>query len=190
MSTKVGDTRLLQLHYTIQFSSNKVTMFGRMPYILFHMPYGKNYHIRLDPDMQWMMQHLNEFDDGTKTWHSATSRDAPPFDISEVTFESWHFTCNNPQSQCQFNSSHQSTGGDGSSDFMEKAKQAARDYMITTQVLTTAPTQIQRDPFASGDSFIPLQGGGNEVQISSSPPVNSQYWTSRQNLQEGKDFID
>lgn len=186
MSTKVGDTRLLQLHYTIQFSSNKVTMFGRMPYILFHMPYSKNYHIRLDPDMEWMMNHLNAFDDDVANkWDSATSKGNAPFDVSEVTFECWHFTCNNPQSQCQFDSSHRATGGDGSSDFMAKALQAARDYVITPTVLTT-----QHDPFARGDSFVPLQGGNHEVRFSASPPVNSQYWASRQQLLEGKDMLD
>jgi hypothetical protein len=132
--------------------------------------------------MNWMLNNMNAFDDGPGNYESSVAKGPPPFDIGEVTFEGWHFTLNSQKSHCDFSDSHSVTSCDGDRDFGQKALQACRDYIATASTLSTpqVSTPSFSDPFASGADFIPIP----QVTMSSSPPVNSNFWNRRQGFSD------
>lgn len=174
---KVSDTALQQLHYSIHF--NKAGMCGTMPYILFHLA-DQNFHFRIDPDLEWQMGHLGEFDDKPSVYKSWLGNQAP-FDVGDVTFDNYHFTCNKPKLHCDFNLDSKICGGDFNDEFMAFAKQQNSYYFktVTAPIAPIATNNAHPIPF--GADYIPVP----DYELSSSPPANAEFWARRQTFIDG-----
>lgn len=164
---KIGDTSLMQLHFKITF--NKSSMCGTMPYIMFFVPGSGNCHVRIDPDIMWQMAHINEFN-GAKNYESRKARGAPPFDMNEVTFESWHFTQNSPKAHMDF-VGLQCVGGDMGDAFNRRAQEVRNKYFATASAAASPAPAAREKPSTEPRKRVKTEDEASPVPVK--PPAQT-----------------
>ena len=125
--TLIKNTGLGGLPYTIVM--NKASMWGTTGYILFHTSENRNDHVRVELSMAYGVEHLEHFQSLDKCNYDSEKKKGAwplPTDLDDVDFDSWHFTRNNPQSQATFDAKGQLQMSDGSEDFTQRAREAAK----------------------------------------------------------------